>query len=99
MKKIYITKEDKLAFIETNNGKSKYKWMKVGCFIDILSTLGVAFLFIFRFYLRSYIAFYLLLYALLVITILGGEMIGTYYGALEEYVLHKKEKKEIVYMD
>ena len=99
MKKIVISKEDKDNFNKSNNGDNKYIWMKIGCIIDIISTLGISVLIIFSGYIRNALTFYFLLYGLLVLIVVGAEFIGTYYGALEQFVLHKKEKKEIAYMD
>ena len=92
MKKVVITKEDKESFNSSRNGANKYLWMKMGCIIDILGTLGISLLIIYSGYVRSNIIFYALLYALLVFIVIGAEFIGTYYGSLEQYVLNKKEK-------
>ena len=66
--------------------------------IDFFSTLGIMLLLIYSSYFYLW-TFYLLLYLLLVIVVLGGEFIGTYYGALEQYVIDKNNKKELNYLD
>ena len=96
MSKIKITKEDKKEFKKTRNGALKKVWCLVGGIIDFVATISVCFLIMYASHLTP-IVFYIVLYALLVIVVLGGEMIGTYYGALEQYMLHKKEKKEIFF--
>lgn len=98
MKKIKITKEDKEEFKKTRNGAVKYLWCFIGAIIDILSTLGISLLIMYSTVFTLF-AFYLILYVLLVIVVIGGEFIGTYYGALEQFVLNKKEKKELNYLD
>ncbi len=87
--KLKITKEDKQEFKSTANGAKKAIWMLVGMMIDFLATLGISFLNIFSSKLPSVIYFYVLLFILLVIVVLGGEMIGVYFGALEQYVYNK----------
>ena len=99
MKKIVITEEDKKKFNDSVNGANKLLWKKIGCLIDVIATLGISLLIIFSNYLVNMAVFYLLLYALLIMVVVGAEFIGTYYGALEQYVLNKKEKKEIAYME
>lgn len=99
MEKIVITKEDKKKFNETRNGMAKLAWKKIGCFVDILGCIGISLLILIIKYLPNMLIFYLLLYALLVFIVVGAEFIGTYYGALEQYVLNKKEKKEILYQE
>ena len=96
-----ITKEDIEEFRNTENGKRKYLWLKIGAIIDLISTLSVCLLNIYSHYLRNSFMYYLLLYIILVIVVIGGEFIGTYFGALEEYVINKnkKVKKEIDYLD
>ena len=94
MKKITITKEDKKAFNNTINGANKYMWCKIGGITDFIATFGISLLIIYS-YIFSFLSFYIILYSLLVVIILGGEFIGTYYGALEQFVLHRKEKKEL----
>ena len=98
MAKIKITKEDKKEFNETQNGIMKRIWYRIGVIIDLLSTLSISFLIIYSGYFYI-LYFYLLLYLLLVFVVIGGEFIGTYYGALEQYVIAKKNKKEIDYRD
>lgn len=94
MEKIKITKEDREEFKKTKNGALKKAWCLVGGVIDFIATIAVCFLIMFSSHLTPFV-FYIVLYALLVIVVLGGEMIGTYFGALEQFMLHKKEKKEI----
>jgi len=93
MAKLKITKEDKEEFKKTENGAKKAIWMIVGMLIDFLATLGISFLHIFSSKLPNIMYFYVILFALLVIVVLGGEMIGVYYGALEQFVYQKNEKK------
>lgn len=99
MKKTVITKDDKKQFIATDNGHNKYLWMKIGCLIDAFSTLGISVLIVFSNYVKNALVFYFLLYGMMVLIVVGAEFIGTYYGAMEQFVLHKKVKKEIAYMD
>ena len=93
MAKLIITKEDKEEFKKTTNGAKKALWMIAGMIIDFLATLGISFLNIFANKLPSMLFFYVGLFILLVIVVLGGELIGVYYGALEQYVFHKSENK------
>ena len=95
MAKLHITSEDKKEFKSTTNGAKKAIWMIVGMLIDFLATLGISLLHIFSDKLPSSIYFYVILFVLLVIVVLGGEMIGVYYGALEQFVFQKNEKKKI----
>ena len=44
---------------------------------------------------KSPIYFYGILFVILIIIVLGGEMIGVYYGALEQYVYDKQSKKTL----
>ncbi len=93
MTKLRITNEDKKEFKSTINGQKKVIWMIVGMLIDFLATLGISLLHIFADKLPSVIYFYVILFVLLVIVVLGGEMIGVYYGALEQYIYNKRNKK------
>ncbi len=95
MGKIVITKEDKKEFRNTPNGMRKLLWQRLGMIIDIISTLSISLLNIFANYLPNAIYYYIILYILLVFVVIGGEFIGTYFGALEQYVLDKHSKKEI----
>ena len=99
MKKIVITKEDTEKFNDTTNGANKLLWSKVGGLIIVVACICISLLIIFSGYLANMVVFYLLLYAFLVIIVIGAEFIGTYFGALEQYVLDKKEKKELIYED
>ena len=90
-----ITKEDKKEFKDTSNGQKKVIWMIVGMLIDFLATLGISLLHIFSDKLPSTIWFYGILFVLLVVVVLGGEMIGVYYGALEQFIFEKNSKKKI----
>ena len=92
MKKLKITKEDRENFKKTRNGAVKYAWCWIGAIIDVISTLAISFLIIYSSYFKT-LHFYIILYILLVIVVLGGEFIGTYYGALEQFMLNKEEKK------
>ena len=89
-----ITKEDVKEFRETENGKRKYLWLKIGIIIDLILTLSVCLLQIYSDIFNSSIIYYLILYILLVIVVVGGELIGTYFGALEQFVIDKKLKKK-----
>ena len=95
MAKTRITKEDKKEFKDTLNGQKKVIWMIVGMLIDFLATLGISLLHIFSDKLPSSVWFYSILFVLLVIVVLGGEMIGVYYGALEQFVFEKRNKKKL----
>ena len=93
MAKLVITKEDKEEFKSTINGKKKTIWMIVGMLIDFLATLSVSLLHIFEDKIGNQFLFLAILLILLVIVVLGGEMIGVYFGALEQYVYNKNNKK------
>lgn len=93
MAKVGITKEDKIEFKNTSNGKKKVIWMVVGMLIDFLATLGISLLHIFSDKIPNQMYFLVILFVLLVIVVLGGEMIGVYYGALEQFVFEKRSKK------
>ncbi len=101
MEKLIITDEDREEFKKTINGKQKFLWLKIGIIIDIISTISVSLLNIFANRLNSSIEYYIILYIILVFVVVGGEFIGTYFGALEEYARNKKtmKKKEINYME
>lgn len=101
MEKLIITDEDKEEFKKTVNGKQKYFWLKIAIIIDILSTLSVSLLNIFANRLHSSMEYYIILYIILVFVVIGGEFIGTYFGALEEFAKNRKiiKKKEINYLD
>ena len=98
-RKKIITRENINEFNNTNNGKKKLLWLKIGVVIDILSTLSISLLNIFSVYLKSSFQYYFILYIILVIVVVGGEFIGTYFGALEQYVINKYGKKIINYKD
>ena len=93
--KLKITNEDREEFKKTENGAKKAIWMYVGMVIDFLATLSVSLLNIFANMLPGALWYYVILFILLVIVVLGGELIGVYYGALEQYVFNKNMKKEI----
>ena len=95
MGKIVITDEDKKEFKESHNGMKKLLWQKIGMIIDILATLAVSFLIMYSDRLPSSLWFYVILYILLVIVVVGGEFIGTYFGALEQYAIDKHTKKNL----
>ena len=95
MAKMHITREDKEEFKKTSNGAKKAIWMIVGMLIDFLATLGISLLHIFSDKIPNQMCFLGLLFVLLVIVVLGGEMIGVYYGALEQYVYDRNSKKTI----
>lgn len=95
VEKLKITNEDREEFKKTENGAKKAIWMYVGMVIDFLATLSVSLLNIFSSILPGALWYYVILFILLVIVVLGGELIGVYYGALEQYVFNKNMKKEI----
>ena len=95
MNKINITNEDKNEFKNTQNGMRKSLWMRIGMLIDFLATIVISLIIINSKEIDNSLIFYLTLYVCLVIVVVGGEFIGTYFGALEQYVLDKKSKKEI----
>ena len=95
MEKLKITNEDRDEFKKTRNGAKKAVWMYIGMIIDFFATLGVSLLNIFSDRLPSALWYYIILFILLVIVVLGGELIGVYYGALEQYVFNKNLKKEV----
>ncbi len=93
MGKKNITKEEKKEFRSTKNGSNKFRWMLTGIIIDIIATLGISLLIIFSERIESQMLFYILLFMLLVIIVLGGELIGVYFGAIEQYFYDKHMKK------
>ena len=93
MSKMHITSEDKKEFKSTVNGSKKAIWLIIGMLIDFLGTLGISLLHIFSDKLPNSMYFYGILFTLLVVVVLGGEMIGVYYGALEQFVYNKNNKK------
>ena len=93
MGKIHITNDDKKEFKSTANGAKKAIWMIVGMIIDFLGTLGISLLYIFSNKISNDMCFFGILFVLLVIIVLGGELIGVYYGSLEQFVYHKNNKK------
>ncbi len=95
MEKIVITKEDKQEFKESRNGMKKLAWQKVGMIIDIIATLAISFLIMYSDRLPNAMWFYIILYLLLVVVVVGGEFIGTYFGALEQYAIDKHGKKKL----
>ncbi len=92
MAKINITKEDKEEFKKTTNGAKKAIWMIMGMVICFIATLGISLLNIFSDRLPSNMYYFIILFVLLVIVVLGGELIGVYFGALEQYVYHKRNE-------
>lgn len=88
-----ITKEEIKLYRQTPNGRKKYIWMFAGIIIDILATLGISILINNSHRLPSVLYFYAGLFVLLVIVVLGGELIGVYFGALEQYFYDKQQKK------
>ena len=88
-----ITKEEIRAYRKTPNGRRKYSWMFVGIIIDIMATLGISILIMNSHRLPSTLYFYAGLFILLVIVVLGGELIGVYFGALEQYFYDNQQKK------
>ena len=88
----YSVKRIKREFRCTPNGYSKHKWMIVGVVIDIIATLCVSLAIAYSYKFSSSIALYVILFALLVIVVLGGELIGVYFGAREQYIYNKKKK-------
>ncbi len=95
MAKLSITSEDKEEFKKTPNGAKKAIWMIIGMIIDFLATFGISLLHIFSNKFPNDVCFLAILFGLLVIVVLGGEMIGVYYGALEQYVYQKHSKRVI----
>ena len=93
MGKIHITKKDLKEFHSTANGRSKYIWMYVGMIIDIIASLGISFLIMHAKDVPSPLYFYCMLFILLVIVVLGGELIGVYFGAVEQFFYDKMQKK------
>lgn len=88
-----VTKEELREFHQTPNGRSKYIWMYAGMLISFMSSLGVSILIINANRLPSPLYFYCALFVLLVLVVLGGELIGVYFGALEQFIYNKRQKK------
>ena len=88
----YSVERIKKEFKCTPNGHSKHKWMIVGIVINILATICISLVITYSYKISSSIALYVILFALLVIVVLGGELIGVYFGAREQYVYNKKKK-------
>ena len=97
MGKIRITKEEMLAYRKTPNGRRKYMWMYAGVLIDLMSTLGVSIIIINSGKFTKPVYFYACLYILLVLVVLGGELIGVYFGAREQYFYDQQQKKVLKY--
>ena len=93
-----ITREEIKAYNQTTNGHNKYIWMIAGVIIDIMSSFGVGALIINSYKLPGQIYFYSALFILLVIVVLGGELIGVYFGGLEQY-FYDKDKKKVLNID
>lgn len=93
MGKIKVTKEEKRLYRQTPNGKRKYLWMLAGVIIDLMSTFGISILIMNSGRFTKPIYFYICLYILLVIVVLGGELIGVYFGAMEQYFYDQHQKK------
>ena len=93
MGKKEVKKANVEKFHKTINGRRKYVWMYVGMLISFLASLGVSILILFANKLPGAVYFYVILFILLVIVVLGGELIGVYFGALEQYIYDKEEKK------
>lgn len=89
-----MNKEDVKEFRETENGMRKYLWLKIGVIIDLIFTLSVCILQIYSYIFNNSLIYYITLYILLVIVVVGGELIGTYFGALEQFVINKKMNKK-----
>ena len=85
--------EDVIEFRNTPIGSNNYFWMILGIVIGILSTLAICFLLAFSYLIFNYIVFYFLLFILLILIVVGGGLIGIYYGSLEQYIHDKKQKK------
>ena len=99
MEKVHITREDKKEFKETTYGQKKIIWLVVGIIIDFLATLGISLLHIFEDKIPNQMLFLGVLFVLLVIVVLGGELIGVYYGALEQYVYDRNNAILKKYID
>ena len=93
MGKVNVTKDELKSFHKTANGRSKYIWMLVGIVLDIVSSIGISLLIINANKLPSNLHFYCGLFFLLIIVVLGGELIGVYFGAVERYFYDKSQKK------
>ena len=76
----------------TPNGARKYMWMLVGVTTDMVAIIGILVLINNVYRLINMFYFYILLFLLLVVILLGGEMIGLYFGALEQYIYDKKKR-------
>ena len=93
MGKVKVTREEKKLYRQTPNGRRKYMWMYAGVIIDLMSTLGVSILIMNSSRFTKPLYFYICLYILLVIVVLGGELIGVYFGAMEQYFYDQHQKK------
>ena len=91
-------KEDVIKFRNTSVGSNNYFWMILGITVIIVGTLGIWFLMAFSYIVFNYVIFYLLLFILLVLIVIGGGLIGIYYGSLQQYI-YAKEHKRILEID
>ena len=80
-------------FRNTPNGSKKYVWMLGGASIDIIATVGIFVLVNNAYCIPNIWYFYGILFLLLVAVVLGGELIGTYFGSMEQYYYDKNQKK------
>ena len=86
-------KEEIKEFRKTPNGNKKYMWMLGGATIDIIATVGISILINNAYRIPNVLSFYAILFIFLVIVVLGGELIGVYFGALEQFIYNKNQKK------
>ena len=93
MKKIKITREEKLKFKKTENGKKKFKLMILGFAFTIIGSTLIGFLVGYCLGIDSFINYFEELVLLgLFVAILGSEFIGMYLGALEQFVIDIRKK-------
>ena len=93
MGRISISKKQINEFKSTPGGIKKYMWMLGGATIDIVATVGISILVNNAYRIINTIYFYIMLFVFLIIIILGGELMGIYFGALEQFVYDKNQKK------
>lgn len=93
MEKRKITKEEIKAYRKTPSGRSRYLLMHIGIVISVSATLGITVLIINANRIFNPIYFYICLYLLIIIAVLGGELVGVYYGAIEQSFSEEHKKK------
>lgn len=91
--KASFSKKDIEEFKKTPIGIRKYMWMLGGISIDVIAMVGVFILIKRAYHGANSFYFYTILFLLLVSVIIGGELVGMYFGSLEQYARDKGSLK------